>query len=320
MNQYNKELDNIRASEKFKNNTVRFLTSNPHKKHNKKRFTVINAIAASLAIVIALMILLTPTSDKNNHSFTLTAYAAEIEDNRSSENDLNDKSFITVGKIKDFGTTTEFVTGQVSENGEIEEYPENGSTVASVQHSFVFNMNCKGEDIDTVTYSVQNGLFSVSNACEHVVCTTEESKEYNENASDDSFFCKSFTTKYQDQIWNHEPVFAADKKGNQNDDPIYPRLCLETALYRFDNSEEIPKPVKDFYDYYGDGIHQKSMSITEKKNLYETYMDSLVKDMKVTVTVKFMDGREESNNLVFESEYLDQDSSGAQVALQAKIE
>lgn len=319
MNNYKKELDKIKAAESFKSETIKLLNSAPNKKKKKLKITAISAVAACLAVIIGLTALWIPAGSSKN-AFSLTAYAAEATGDEAKGESLNNKSYVKIGTVKDFGATTSFIVGRVNDKRETTaDYPPSGSTICSANHTFVFNLNCKGDNIDTVTFDSGSGKFRISTFCDNVFNTKAKSNNYNGFSGDHEYYCDAFTTKYQNQIWNTEPVFDPVLKGNQAKDKIYPRLCLETEFKDFDDNSERPKAVKDFYDWYGDGSSVKEISNAEKKALYETYMDYFVRDLTVTATVKFNDGSAESRKIKFKTEFLSEDSNGAQFNLKAKI-
>ncbi|MBR1730961.1 MAG: hypothetical protein IJ725_00805 [Ruminococcus sp.] len=319
MNRYKRELTEIKADESFKAETISLMNNrlNSQKPRRKSRITAIGALAASLALIIGITTLL--ANPGGRHSFTLTAYAAESTGDEIKPEALNTKSYISVGTIKHFGATTSFVTGKLNDNDEIiEEYPEDGSTITEVQHEFVFNLNCKGDNIDTVTFDSGNGKFKLSDSNKGVTETTGKSVSYNGFEESDNYYCDTFTTKYADQIWNVEPVWDPILAGNQSDDSVYPRLYLETKFKNYEMGQA-PREVQDFFNWYGDGIRPKEISNAKKKALYEAYIDYLVRDLEVSVTAKFKDGSEETQKVKFKSEFLETDTNGAQFNLKAKL-
>lgn len=319
MNKYTDELNKIKAGESFEAKTIELLISAPNKKNKRIKITAISAVAACLAVIIGLTALWIPTGGSKN-TFSLTAYAAEATGDEAKGKNLNNKSYVKIGAVKDFGSTTAFIVGRVNDKKEAtEDYPPSGSTICSANHTFVFNLNCKGDNIDTVTFDSGNGKFRISTFCDNVFNTKGKSDNYNGFSGDHEFYCDSFTTKYKEQIWNTEPIFDPVLKGNQAEDKIYPRLCLETEFKNFEKNSEPPKAVKEFYDWYGDGSSVKEISNAEKKALYEAYMDYFVRDLTVTATVKFNDGSVESKKIKFKTEFLAEDSNGAQFNLKAKI-
>lgn len=322
MNKYKNALDNIKADASLKCgiiNNIKKCSENGYPKKTKK-LTVISAVAASLVIIIACSVFYIPQKGKRDNSFTLTAYAADSTSDEVNSKNLNNKTYIYAGMIKDMGATTTFLSGKVDKNNNlIEEYPENGDTIVEANHSFVFNLNCKGKNIDTVTFDSGNGKFKLSTFCDNVINHKGKSDNYNGFSGSDEYYCDSYVTKYNNQIWNVEPVFTGDKKGNQSGTPVYPKVCLETKFKKFEKYKNKPKPVKDFYDYYGDGTPKNTLTKQEEKTIYESYMNYFIKDLTVTVTAKFKDGSEESKKVKFKSEYLTNDTNGAKIALKAKI-
>ena len=136
MKNYKNALDKVRASENFKAQTAEMLINATAKKR-RFRFAPAAAIAACLALVIALGAFFAPNLGAKN-ALVITANAAEISENG-----------YTV--IANLPASNSLVNLEKNETGGI----------IDVFHTD-FNVEVKGDNIRSLTYSMKNGAFLVT--------------------------------------------------------------------------------------------------------------------------------------------------------------
>lgn len=271
-NQYKSALDKIRLKESEKDRAkALYREVQQERKDNmngKKLFKPIAAMAAGLAIVVAASAV-TPRLQgmKGNsegtmaskNSFTMTVYAKELTQTGKVYADVY--SGIGSGIQQD-------------EDGE-------------VAFSFVFPVECKGENIDTITYAIKSGVFDISSPSgESIVIDGEkahkvlnvprnyagEEKEGDEGLSYEDRQYKSFTVKYDNQDNGKTGISIAD------------------------TSEDWSDEKRSEYRKLGWSVLDDSVD-AEKEAL-----DVMLKDQGITCTVAYKDGTTETRDIVISNE------------------
>lgn len=274
-NHYKSALDKIQLKDSQKNK-AKALFYEAERERNKKMgvksiFKRAAAVAASLAIIVAAGAGIPKLQHNNkeitggaimptdNH-FSVTAYAQELT---------------KTGKVypNNYASLGYAICG--SEN-----YKDN------ISFAFDFPIECKGKNIDTITYAIKNGAFQISNPKgKSVVIDGEKpkqslnvpgsSKEDIENDSEEAFQWeqyKSFTVKYDNQI---------------ND-----KTCIDVV----DTSDSWDQKKLNAYQKL-DHITDTS-SRTQEKNT----IDFLTEDLGITCTVTYKDGSKETKKIKVSSE------------------
>ena len=129
----NKSIESIRSSE-----VTEEVISFEKAKSKHRWIKPIGAIAASLAVVIGLgSVGVLNETESSKNPFVLTVNAEE----------LNSEAYVKIGNLDQVGAGSSW--GQTSEGGDM--------VLESIGANFNFNVQCVGENIDSVTYSSDNG-------------------------------------------------------------------------------------------------------------------------------------------------------------------
>lgn len=221
------------------------------KKKTKFRKRPVAMIAASMAFIMALGAFATfgiPTDKESSNSFLFTANAAEItHDNYSAA----------------ISTETGGLAISEGDNGE---------------HSYCLEapIKCKGNNIDSVTYTVNRGAFDVytDNTNKIKDCNKTENQlntpSIVENVDDKYIQCSQFTSDYNDQNENTGFQILGDST----------TLSKEDQKYLANHRDEL-------YELYDNTPVEK----------VKKAWDILFKDIVITATVKFNDGSTETQDI-----------------------
>ena len=310
---YKESLDSIRISDEAVEKAIKRLRGadtvakvNVMKKTAKK-FTAVGALAASIAVILILGTVFFPSVQNQNGAqragFSIIANAAVKET-------LSKNEFKTIA-----------VFGQ---NGGTSSYPE-------LTADFSADLNVEGKDIDTITYTINNGVFGLDTTKDWFVEMNEPEDFFNEwgvyisNDNDWDFpegepyrqhhteyaGYKSFTVKYDNQPIKPERVDICSS-------------VLVLSGIRLDEDEEAAKALK-IVDNWGDNspvnIEYKSEDypmteeyIKAQKLLYSRFFDATT----ITVTANYKDGHQEKETLQLHVSS-DPDSYPLPVVVEAKI-
>lgn len=136
-------IENIRGSE-VRDEIINFKSA----KAKRKWIKPLGAIAASLAIVIGLgSVSVFTEKESNKNPFVLTANAEE----------LNNDTYIQVGKLECQG------------NGGAMRFEGGSFKLQEIGANFDFNIECVGENIESVTYSADNACLYIKGDYEGVI-------------------------------------------------------------------------------------------------------------------------------------------------------
>lgn len=269
-NHYKSALDKIKLKESEKDRAkALFYESNKEKETSmkvKKLFKPAVAVAACLALMIAtytIVPMLQGTSDATNEKttsnnfFSITAYAKELT---------------KTGKV--FSDKYSSLCSAIT-----------GDHKGGVAFTFDFPFECKGQNIDTITYSIKNGVFVITNPKNKGVVIDGEKitqelnvpyssaeSERKEKLTYENQQYKSFTVAYDNQI---------------ND-----KTCINIS----DTSDIWNAEKKNQYRDFNYDICNSSLQETKKVS------DFLTKDMGITCTVTYKDGSTETKNIVVSNE------------------
>ena len=239
-------------------------------KNNKKKYTIIGALAASLAVVIAMGAVFYPSANKTattsknkDNSFFLVADAAETKR-------ITDKDFTAIGTIEPSGYDAEFDNGKLREKVDY----------------FYFNIACKGNNIKTVSYSISdNSRIFIQESTKNKLKSFEgTSSRFDINTCKgdiNSDYYSRFSTSAANQLK------AADK--------------AEIAVYT-KNRPEIEAVMKN-YELFEDADEVVDIKDTKTRDKFINYLDSyfktVLKDVKVTAAVEYDDNTTEEKSLIF---------------------
>lgn len=181
---YHTALDKIRATEQFQSETVRAMQQAVNGRH---RLRFIPALAAALALVIGLGAVFF-AAPRHSHGFSVTAAAADTA--------LSDDVYTTLGTFE--------------MNGEGGYSNSCHDDYASETHEFDIDFVIQGEDIDAVTYTMNNGRIIVSDSSDKIIDYVDRQSSWEAGGKypdygtviEGSSFYKSVTCAYDDQF-NH---------------------------------------------------------------------------------------------------------------------
>ena len=167
-NLYTKAIGNIKAPKSLIDKSINSIygaeTDNEvkiMKKNNYFKLKLTAAIAASLVLILVLSMVmfkggesLAPESDPVSHPFILSVQAADSLNDTSTMDEINKDAYVKINKIKNFGqgfgTTVSY-----NENGEYEY-----ENIFEVSKEFTLELDCSGDNIETVTYTAHNTYLS----------------------------------------------------------------------------------------------------------------------------------------------------------------
>ena len=278
-NHYKSALDKIKLSEVQKNRAKRLFYGEKEERRNvmraKSLFKGVAATAAGLAIVIAANAVI-PIA-QNNHG------------GASDHSVVSDVNRILASVADNYFTVTAYAkelteTGKVYPNDAVSlSYALCGDEKDGISFAFEFPVECKGENIDTITYAIREGAFQVSSEKGKSVVIDGEKveKELNvpgieagavEEGKGEWLQYKSFTVDYDTQTNEKTRINVVDTSD------VWSR-------------EKFAEYKKMEYDIVGSSIEQK-----------KEVCDFLTKNLGITCTVKYKDGSTETKDIVVSNE------------------
>ncbi len=273
MNEYKSALNKIKASNNFKNDTIKML-SNLNTTNNRKINTkIISVLAASLVIVITAMILLTPflTTD---HSFVIKAGAHSITD--SSFTEIADISASMAGFIGlDLSEVNPIIQGQKAEDKS-----------PKISNKAFFCLNIEGEDVESIKYELSNGFFELGQGLLNQTIDNSGIIEENLVGMQDGFdYVEHFTLDYSNQFTPigkyYEGDWVAMNVLREYDETVHKKLIhnlLNLSVLHPDKRGEFEDE-----DYF--------------ESVFEDFLNEMYKDTEIYVTCKFKDGTEKTKTL-----------------------
>ena len=288
-NQYKSALDKItlRRSEKEKAKAL-FHQVNTRKENNMKGKKIIKSVAtvaASLALVLGIhSVIPVLQSDFGKTSDSSIEYTSAGNTNFDN---------ITSSPEKENHFSVVVYAKELTDDGKV--YPNDyhscfysltSNTEDELSLGFDFPVECKGENIDTVTYSINQGAFHVVTAKgKSVVVDGEKSKKkwigfsklYDD--AEDAFY-QSYTVKYDNQTNAGTYIDIVDAWENWSEDKF--------------------NQYRDFHFDITDVSHDKA-TLEKRKEVF----DFLTKDMGITCTVTYKDGTTETKNIEVSNEIVE---------------
>lgn len=270
-NLLDKSLSKMRS---FNNESEVIIVKSPKRKIIK--FT--SAIAAVLAVTIAIGAVYCTQGKDDEHPFVLTANAAEI----------TPETYIEMGELKAFSSSDSYKT-HVSrdKNGNLQKTDDNVELIYSIKE-FNIDMQCIGENIESITYTANNSYLTYDPTYEgNVDCvylTKEETDKYNAFSSTGNYFIASSCTYAYDKQPQSSLDFQIPKNGIDGTFPLRMAFTIffEEGEYIISNDEHlINNTAKVFSEAFN-------------KNADEYSLD---------VTANFKDGTKTTKTLTFHSEY-----------------
>lgn len=285
---YYKAIDSLTPREESVEKTIEAVTQASQsgkvtemktRKINKK-FAAISAVAASLAIAITCGAFFYPganVTDNNINSstaakqngFFMTAYAAAATDDEARETKITSDEFVKIGEIV---PTVGLVTQSYSE-------------IKQMSGLFNFDLKCEGENIDKVTYKIDNSTFCIKNGYKPVI------------SRDD----KSTLDKDMGIIVGEEGEYS----------------CYNSYTVDYDNqpnlskyADDIKSPIQIFGSIKFDNIEKGDKAI-----IVSDWKKHVIYNTVITVTATFNDGSTESQKLQLNSNRI----SDEEIVIEAKV-
>lgn len=293
-NLYTQDIEKIKAPDELVEKSINTLYGAVNnnevfimKKYKHFKLKLTSAIAASLVLVLVLSIVMfkdngeSPTPDSNpvSHPFILSVQAADSLGNSSTMDEISKDTYVKINKIKNFGqgfgTTTKY-----NENGDYL-YDE----IFEVLKEFTLELDCSGENIETVTYTAHNTYLSYMPSYEGLIkaidLTEEEREKYNAYASFDGFgWASSCTFDYNCQ----------------------PKSTLTFELPEDSLDGSIPLRIA-FYLELEDGKYTTtSRDNVDVKRIFEEEFNARSDQYALDVTANFADGTSTTKTLKFKCE------------------
>ncbi|MGN0477733.1 MAG: hypothetical protein ACI4HM_10415, partial [Ruminococcus sp.] len=246
MSTYRNAMDKTTLREEKKNELKEMYNQQP--KNNvteiKKKSIVkpVSVIAASLAVIIALGAFFTfGIGTKKDNSFVLSVNAAEVSKTKSAYIEMGEKSLESLLSV---------------------DYKNNAEVIYPIY------LKCKGEEIDTVTYSVDRGAFEASLRIDQNKIKEGVSAPYGkyqvtiplDGENSVTKYYTSFTVAYKDQPepWNYF-----------EDNDAYSTFLLSLVVNSDDLSEDTRERVSEYCKELN-GENAPSEKRTEcVKNIYK---------------------------------------------------
>ncbi len=278
-NLYTKSVQNIKAPQELIENTVTQINEDSFtgnvisfEKPRRRVLKFTSAVAAVLALVIGLSMIPfggnknTPDSE---HNFVITAGAAEITPD----------TYISAGLLE-----SSFESGTFLIDQQTSEY-----IVLDTSKEFSVDIQCSGENIESVTYTANNGYLQYHPYFEgllsYVNLTDEEIEKYDAGASKNgSLQASSCTFDYNNQprsLWDPEVTgFEIPEDGIDGTVPL--RVAYTIS---FDEEERVVVPYIDDFADTDDVFY----------NEFNAHAD----DYSLDVTANFTDGTQVTKTLKF---------------------
>lgn len=260
---YGELMEKFSPDEKLIEKTVAAANAEEKPKVIPLRRRLIPAVAAVLVLALVLTVLLVPKS--KSHSFTLTASAAE-------NTPLRDDSYVEIGAMKWNGS---------------------GYSPNYVHDAFLVDLSVSGEDIESVTYRMNDGKIGLSDECTRLIdYTNKEDKVYGSEGN--SFATGGFS--YYDSV--------TCSYGN----PFTPEDGMEFTVQGAVGKDFDGKICARMM-----GVHQKlievmneltEQTLTEDQvyTAFYDYFDEILKNARMLVTVTYTDGSTQTQEISFAAE------------------
>ncbi len=204
-NLYTESIEKIKAPERLINKSISQLSTASAeseviimKPKPRKAFKIASVIAATLVILIVLGAVTFIDTQKTEHPFILTVGAEEITPD----------AYIKFGDTVNIDNSSNYILhGYINENHDFVQ-TDNYADIMWVRKEFNVEINCEGENIESITYKAINGYLSYykyyPGLIEATPLTTDEVNKYNATGSYNNFKKASDCT-YE---YNNQPKSA----------------------------------------------------------------------------------------------------------------
>ncbi len=298
-NLYTQAIKNIKAPATLVDDTISRLSgasaeseviNMKETKHRGVKLT--SAIAAVLALIITFGAITLLGGTSTEHSFVLTANAAESTADEATADEITKEAYIKIGEIKGFSDAgTGLHRKQYDENGDVY-YNMYEAELLSLSKEFTLEMTCTGENIESITYTAHNSCFAYDEEYEGLLSvvelTEEETNRYNASGGTDFYkWAASCTYDY-----NCQPKSSWDKTAVvfEGNDVVDGTIPLRMA---FNFEFEDGKYFVTIDEHTGD---------SETDPIFEKEFNAHADEFALDVTANFADGSKTTKTLKFKCE------------------
>ena len=245
-------------------------------------FRATSVIAASLVVIILFGVVFFPTGNSENsgNGFVLRTNAAEI----------TPESYVEIGELEGVTGGGHFKTHKhLGDDGKIV-VVDNDVEVVSLTREFNLAVNCSGENIESITYTANNGYLICDPFYEGVVSftelTDEEREVYNASQTTETESCKfasSCTFDYSNQPESRLD-FEIPKDGVDGSFPLRAAfiICGEENEYVTTTDEN---------------------GIINEEGIYYQMFNDHADEFSIDVTANFANGTSSTKTLQLKCEY-----------------
>lgn len=264
-----KTVECMRSAE---NESVAVVMDKPESKRKIFKFTA--AVAAVLAVVIGFGAVHF-TGGKTDRSFVLTANAAE----------LTPEAYVEIGELENVTGGGHYRIDEMAldDDGKMTVIKK---TVLSLTQEFNLAVTCSGEDIESITYTVNNGYLTYDPSYEGLLSFTELTDEEQEkygawSSSGDCELASSCTFDY-----NNQPESRLDFEIPE--DGVDGSFPLRVAFTIFNDDNEY--------------VATADESESDEDALYPQMFNDHADEFSIDVTANYSDGSSSTQTLTFRCE------------------
>ena len=276
-NLYTKTMENITAPQKLVDNTIEQMreagensTVIAFEKPKRRALKFVSAVAAVLALIIGLSVI--PFGDgistpDNEHNFVLKVGAAEI----------TPETYISLGNLE-----------ESDESALFRYMDENLKKVSVLELGREFNVDiqCTGENIESITYSVNNGYLrydpNFSGLIGHTEVCEEVSSKYVVHFPDSASSCTYDYNNQPRSFWDVDEMgFEIPEDGIDGTVPL--TMCVR---FKFDEGEHVYTLDDEDYVDLDDVVYNEFNAHSDEYSLDVTA--NFADGTQVTKTLKFM--------------------------------
>ena len=276
-------------------------------KPKKKYFKPIAATAAVLAVAVATATVLSIIGHKSN-PFILTSGATE----------LNSETYIEVGNLEFISQTSDWVgigtKLQMTENGFKVIDNENGAyTLTWLEGEFNLGIQCKGENIESITYTVNNGHFLVDDSYEGCISYNFSDSPEGYGTINNMKLADTCTFAY-----NMQPQSRLDFEVPEGGvDGSYPLI----VAFRAEDTDNLYHNNPEKYTVEHENKDANPLDYVNYALLASDLINSSPNEYSVDFTANFADGSASTKTIVFRCKTVEDKNfeSGTRCRLEAKI-
>ena len=311
-NLYTDGISNIKVSEEVLNAGIEAVKNYNHEqivvninstKPRKRYFKPIAAVAAVLAVAIATGTVLSIIGHKSN-PFVLTAGATE----------LNSETYIEVGNLDFISQTSNWGGKECKlQGGKLISDKNEAYTLYWFEGEFNLGIQCKGENIESITYTVNNGHFLVDDSYEGCISYSFSDSPEGYGTINNMKLADTCTFAY-----NMQPQSRIDFEGPEgNVDGSYPLI----VAFRAEDTNNLYHNKPEKYTLEHKNKNADPIDYVNYDLLATDLINSSPNEYSVDFTANFADGSTSTETIVFRCEAVEDENteSGMRCKLEAKI-